>query len=136
MPSLASSSSSIKTSLPLALRSLGSYLIGHASVMTKRAASPPASSWTTITTFLPLVLDLSRRDVRVPFVEVERRASNGQAPLQRDISVLREPTQFSYVGRIGALAVIDRVDRRFSDHHFAESGLGDAVDLQPVAEIA
>ena len=46
----------MNTSLPLALRSLGSYLTGQALDTTNLALSSPASPNTTITTFLRFVL--------------------------------------------------------------------------------
>src|SRR5262245_13237881 len=50
MPSLTSSSVSMNTSLPLPFKSLTSYLVGHASVTTKRTQSWPDSSRTMIAT--------------------------------------------------------------------------------------
>ena len=137
MPSLASSSSSIITSLPLALRSLGSYLIGQASVITKRAASARrAFVLDDDDHLLALVLDLAGRDVGMPLEQVERIRADGHAPLQRDVAVLGQAGQLADVRRIGALAIVDRVDRRLGDRDLAEAGLRDAVDLQAVAEIA
>jgi hypothetical protein len=46
------------------------------------------------------------------------------------------PAQFADVRRIGAFAVVHRVDGGFGDHHLAEARLRDAVDLQPVAEVS
>jgi hypothetical protein len=44
--------------------------------------------------------------------------------------------KFSHVRRFVALAIVHCVDRRFGDCHFAEPGLRDVVDLEPVAEIS
>ena len=73
MPSLASSSSSIITSLPLPLRSLGSYLIGQASEMTKRALFGLAGFVEHADRDVRRRLaDQARRDVVVPFEQLER----------------------------------------------------------------
>ena len=137
MPSLASSSSSIITSLPLPLRSLGSYLIGQASVIDEARACVGAG----------LVLDDDHHLLALVLIwpaetsACHLKRSSAFAPtvmphLSVTLPYLVRPAELADVRRIGALAIVDRVDGRLGDRDLAEAGLRDAVDLQAEAEIA
>src|SRR5215213_10050772 len=81
-------------------------------------------------------LDLAGGDVVMPLKELQCGAAGGDAPLQRDVSVLRETAQLLHVRRIGAHAIVHGVDRRLGDHHLTEAGSRDIVDLEPETKIA
>jgi hypothetical protein len=82
---------------------------------------------------LAIVGDLAGDDAPVPVEQLERV---GDAVPERDVAVFGEAGELADMVRVIALAVVDRLGRRFADRNLAEPRLRNAVDLEPKAEIS
>src|SRR5690349_7242011 len=60
----------------------------------------------------------------------------GDSPFQGDVGVFVEPVELAHSLRLVTLAVLDRVVTELTDRHLGKAGLLDAIDLQPIAEVA